>query len=334
MLIIRERPIMASVYDILTRLQMEIHEAGINLLQDVEISKNDVMVTCIHHGGGTEKHPSCGVNITDVTRNKKRHSAGTVHCFACGYTGDLATFVSECFGHNDRGIHGYKWISERFASVDVEHRQPLKLNMSRDATLDTHIEYIGEEELDRYRYTHPYMYERKLTDPIIDYFDVGYDEDTGTLTFPVHDAKGNVLFFQRRAVVGKSFLNDTAPKGGTLYGIHRIQQNLHRINELVICESIIDALTCWTHKHPATALMGSHASPTQIQMLRRLPIRKFIFALDNDTAGREGIEKLKDELGLHKVLYRLELPEGVKDVNVLEWDEFEDVFEDGQILLV
>lgn len=31
------------------------------------------------------------------------------------------------------------------------------------------------KELDRYRYIHPYMYKRGMTDDLIEKFDVGYD---------------------------------------------------------------------------------------------------------------------------------------------------------------
>jgi DNA primase len=314
-------PLLVDVETILHDLRFELREKDIDLLHDIKPTRNNLMVTCISHGDGHERKPSCGIS-TKVTKRPdgKIDPEGTVHCFRCDYTANLSEFISNCFGYNDLGVYGTKWLMQSYVSVEVDKRKPLNLNLSR--TKDTlKREYISEEELSNYRYTHPYMYQRKLTNAVINFFDVGYDPSTQCLTFPVCDKEGNVLFIQRRSVIGKFFQNDETEKGVTIYGIDKIYKNLDKVKEVIICESIIDALTCWTYKRPAIALMGL-GTDNQFRLLKEMPIRKFILALDNDEAGQNAIQRLKRILNKHQLLFTYELPSGKKDINELEQDEF------------
>lgn len=314
--------ILASPVDIVDRVKAEIQTKGIDLLEDIKPTHNNIMVSCIAHADGKERNPSLGISIDDVKGySGEMVPAGTCHCFTCGYTADLPTFVSNVFGRNDQGMFGYRWIMRNFMAIEVENRPHLSINMNRDEQEgEEEQKYIEEEELQLYRYTHPYMYERKLTDKIINYFDVGYDANTGTLTFPVHNMEGKAVLIQRRSVQGKQFHNDVgADKGRYLYGLYQVYQNLDHIQkhikEVQITESPIDALTFWTHKIPAVAIMQARPTEKQIELLRDLPIRKYVIATDNDHAGDEGAEKISEQLGDKKILYRVKFPSGVEDIN-------------------
>jgi DNA primase len=319
-------PIIAEVEEIVDLLRVEIRSQGVDLLKDMKPTHNNIMLTCIAHGDGTEKKPSLGVTTIDVFRNGKTYKAGTCNCFTCGYTVDLPEFISNVFGHNDKGMFGYKWLTQNFVNLSIEKRKPLELNMSRDIDEADLLfdETILEDELAKYRFTHPYMYERKLTDKVIEYFDVGFDTEKNALTFPVFDSEGDVKLIQRRSVASKQFINDEgANKGNYIYGLYQVIKNLSWIKELYICESPIDALTCWSHRVPAVALMGASITATQVKLLRDLPVRKLISALDNDKAGQEGSEKLVKYLGDVKVIFRLQFPEDVKDVNAMTEEQFQ-----------
>lgn len=56
-------------------------------------------------------------------------------------------------------------------------------NIFGDANNSNSAGYIREQELDKYRYIHPYMYERELTDKIIERFDI----DVTFARFNVYD---------------------------------------------------------------------------------------------------------------------------------------------------
>ncbi len=326
MITIWEKPILATVNDVVREVRREIRDMqGLDLLKDFKMSNRNIMVTCPFHKDGKERNPSMGISTVETRDGGRVYPAGTCHCLTCGYTGELPEFISDVFGHGDRGMFGYKWITSKFASVTIEHRKPLKLTQGRevDAVGSTH--HVTEEELESYRLIHPYMYFRKLTDKVIEYFDVGYDPKTDSLTFPVHDLSGNVPFVQRRSVAKKGFMNESiAAKGHVVYGLYHVYKNLSWVKEVVICESIIDALTCWVHRIPAVALMGALPTNVQLELLQKLPVRKYIVGVDNpliDEAGKKGANRIADVLGKTKLVNFLVFPEGVKDINEMEAEQ-------------
>jgi DNA primase len=225
--------------------------------------------------------------------------------------------ISEVFGHyDDGGDFGRKWLSKNFLTVAVESRKPLELNLSRGEKRQV-IRAPGftEQELDRYRYYHPYMYERGLTDEIIEEFDIGFDSNSECITFPVYYADKTPAFVARRSVKAKFF---NYPEGveKPVYSAERFVSG--KYSEAVICESFFNCLTCWKHGRPSMALIGT-GTEYQYAVLRKLPVRKYVLAMDPDEAGGRAMAKLKKALGTTKVITYLAVPLG-KDVN--DCDEF------------
>lgn len=322
-------PIMADANSILVELRNQLTINGIELLAKLKPTRNNVQFPCPSHGDGQEKKPSCGMSNVDVNRNGRVIPAGTVHCFSCGYTASIAEFVSFCFGRGlDGGSFGYRWLIKNFVSIEVDERKPIHLNIDRNSSkVEKVAKFISDSELEKYRFVHPYMYKRKLNDTIIQYFDIGYDVETKCITFPVKDRLGRTMFIQKRSVVGKFFNNaEDGRKSETLYGLDKVIENTDRINELIVCESIIDALTCWVHRRPAVALMGT-GNEQQYEILKKLNIRKYILALDEDDAGFIGWQKLKKHLNNSQLLYKFILPSDKKDLNELTHDQFEELEE-------
>lgn len=308
MLMVDEIPILENEMTIIETLRNELLNRGIEKLAVVKKSHGNIQVCCPVHKEGKERKPSCGINLDGSNGT----APGTVHCFTCGYVANFKEFVSDCFGYNDGGEYGKRWLLENFVSVEVEKRKNFKLNLSRTKPKQN---YITEEELDSYRYIHPYMYKRHLTDDIIEKFDVGYDEKTQCLTFPVWDEKGRCVFVARRSVKTK-FFNYPKEVNKPVYGLNFISQD---VTQVVVCESIINALTCWTWGIPAIALIGT-GSFEQYPILQNCHIRKFLLALDPDEAGDKGRARIRKNVK-GKMIIDLEIPEG-KDVNDLTEDEF------------
>ena len=159
------------------------------------------------------------------------------------------------------------------------------------------------------------MYQRKLTDEVIEKFDIGYDEhfelkdEEGKvkqvlrcLTFPVRDVSGNTLFIARRSVDIKFF---HYPEGviKPVYGLYELPDD---VREVIICESILNALTCYVYGKPAVALNGL-GTEYQYEQLKRLPARKFIIALDPDEAGQRATRKLRKALRGSKLVTQYEI---------------------------
>lgn len=313
--------ITVPVITILNVLKNELDVKGINLLHKIIPGTNNIQVTCPIHNHGQERKPSCGIS----TSTRKGVQAGTVHCFTCGFRSNLPEFISICFGRKDNGEFGKNWLIKKFISIQVTERPDLELNLSRRPTQNSEIEYVSEEELDSYRYTHPYHYQRGMTDEIIEKYDLGYDpnfklpetEQTfETVTFPVRDINGNTLFVARRAIHTKLFYypEDTDKP---IYGLYELDKNA---KEVIICESMFNALTCQVYGKQAVALLGL-GTEAQYRQLEQLSCRELIIGLDADSAGYKAGQRLKERLQGKKIISFLDIPEG-KDINDLTREEF------------
>ena len=302
-----------EVLDILLELQTQLKDNNINLLKDINDSGENVMITCPYHKDGNERRPSAGV----------RKSDGVFHCFTCNTVKTLPELISDCLGYNDYGVYGIQWLAKHFATVSIENRKPIDLNISREQKQEIQT-YVSEEELDSYRYYHPYMYERKLTNEVIEIFDVGFDGNTNCITFNCRNKHGNSLFIARRSVTTKYF---SYPKNveKEVYGIYELYQLKNFPTKVYICESMIDALTLWTHHLYACALNGL-GTELQFKQLKEMPCRHFVLATDNDSAGKLARIRLRSKLS-NKLITEVILPKGRKDINECSWEEIESLQE-------
>lgn len=328
--------------DVINELVAQLRANNINYIQKTKETSTHIQVCCPYHNGGMEQHPSAGI----------RKSDGKFHCFACNQVHDLAEVISHCFGHtNDYlGKFGWRWLLKNFASMEVEVRKDVKLDLSRSTVSSirdrdrsdsgmckpdptsaisrcnarSDIPYVSEEELDTYRYYHNYMYERGLSDDIISLFDVGYDRATNSLTFPVRDIDGNCLFVARRKVDYKYF-NYPKDVEKPLYGLYELKISgwfeQEHISDILVCESMLDALSAWVYGKPAVALNGVE-NDLQVAQLKELPCRKIILATDNDEAGFKARNRLKEKLK-NKIVTQYRFPIGKKDLNELSKEEFD-----------
>lgn len=336
-MIINNTQFNCDLEDIITELQSQLTLNNIPLIQKKHNTPTDIMIQCPYHGNGQERKPSAGISKKD----------GTFHCFACNEVHSLQEVISHCFGHYEDvfGSWGWKWLNKNFSSVEVENRKDVDLDFSRDTNNSIHNmdskNYVSEEELDSYRYIHPYMYKRRLTDEIIEMFDIGYDKNTECITFPVRDIRGNTLFIARRSVNTKFF---NYPEGveKPLYGLYelsKIWKGEYRVTEIpesqikpwvpggevIVCESMLDALTAWVYGKPALAMNGL-GNELQFKQLRELPCRKLILATDNDEAGLKARTRIRQNVK-NKLITEYEFPQGKKDLNELDFTEFENLLE-------
>lgn len=325
-------PIYVDELEVLGRIKETVlAEQGREILRKIKRSGDNIMVCCPKHNGGQERKPSCGI----LTVDKRGHVAGDVHCFSCDLVGSFEVFVSACFGFfDDNGAFGRKWLKDTFISGDEYERPDIPMDYQR-VDIKSYLKnrnkivYVSEEELASYRYYHPYMWKRKLTPEVVERYDVGYqkdflvyeDKNTGykkydeVLTFPCRDINGNCLFVSRRSIKGKSFylpLDLEKP----VYGVYELPKDA---KDVVICESVINALTCVSYGVPALALFGT-GDALQYRQLNALPVRHYILGLDPDKAGANGTKKLKKYLH-GKLLTQFIIPPK-KDINDLSYDEF------------
>ena len=176
----------------------------------------------------------------------------------------------------------------------------------------TKLEIPCKDDLDSYRYIHPYMYERHLTDDLIRMFDIGYDDEN--ITFPIKGRDGRVLFVARRSVSGKRFHIPPNIEKPLCY-LYEAQKYFPDSAEIHIVESLFNALTLYRYGYPAIALLGT-GTREQLGMLEKLPYRRMVIALDNDPAGNAGYLKIRNNVR-DKLISRLVPREYGKDINDL-----------------
>ena len=324
-----------ELIDILQELINQLRANDIQLIQKYKEGPTHIQICCPYHNNGQERRPSAGLRKED----------GMFHCFACGEVHSLQEVISYCFGYTDDivGKFGWNWLLKNFATVQAEERKDVELDFSRDSNYSvsdsrrsngllllqgnrrvqqTKPQLVSEEELDKYRYIHPYMYKRGLTDEIIELFDIGYDSLSDCITFPVRDINGNTLFIARRSVKTKWF---NYPEGveKPLYGLYEYYKYAeweygakHNMDcsEVIVCESMLDALSFWTVNKPAVALNGL-GDELQFKQLRELHCRKIILATDMDERGQLARKRIKQNLWGSKLVTEYFFPKGRKDAN-------------------
>ena len=320
--------IQADTENMLKTLKAELFTKGINRFAYFRRNGDNIQCPCPFHKNGQERKASFGVN----------GNLNKCHCFTCGWSGGIEDMISELFGFVD-STYGKRWLIKRFNTIEIESRPNIleglnvrnnvrninvyNSNINRNYDSNDNKRYITEEELDKYRYIHPYMYERKMDDRVIEIFDVGYDKEKECITFPVRDKNGNCLFIARRSVNTKFF---SYPQGveKPVYGLYELYQLNEFPKEIYICESMIDAITIWTHCGKYAVALNGLGNDLQFSQLNNMPNRTFILATDNDTAGIKAKIRLKKYIS-NKIIKEVILPSNRKDINECTYDEFENI---------
>ena len=299
-------------------LKFDLAQKGMQRFSIVRHNGENVQTSCPFHKNGQERKPSFGVN-GEIDR---------CHCFSCSWSGTIEEMISELYGYQDEGKFGKRWLIKRFNTVEIETRPNImegfnarnNRNINRLDNLNNNPvdnTYISDEELDKYRYIHPYLYERGLTDEIIERFDIGYDRERKEITFPVRDIEGRCVFVAGRSTERKFF---RLPKGmdKPIYCSHLFRYGTY--TRAYITESFLNCLTCWKYNKPAMAMIGT-GNRKQYEILNKLPVREYILAFDPDEAGRKATERFRKNVH-GKIIKELVYPDN-RDINDLQ-EEFLD----------
>ena len=227
MIKLQDTIIQSDTQSILDTLKFDLAQHGVDRFHIFRNNGENIQTNCPFHKNGQERKPSFGVN----------GEIDKCHCFSCGWAGTIEEMISELYGYQDDGKFGKRWLIKRFNTVEIETRPNImegfngrnnnnftnldithansyvsrfKQHIQGDKSSEQYPGEITEEELDKYRYIHPYLYERGLTDKIIERFDIGYDRERKEITFPVRDIEGRCVFVAGRSVERKFF---RLPKG-------------------------------------------------------------------------------------------------------------------------
>jgi len=148
----------------------------------------------------------------------------------------------------------------------------------------------------------------------------GHEHLSGSLVIPVCDVNGEVV-----QLYGRKLRDDLNHRGSSrhlyLPGPRRGVFNANALaacgGELVVCESLIDALTFWRHglRH-VTAAFGADGFTDELHTaLTEAGVGRVLIAFDRDEAGERGAAALADRLGGDGVeCFRVLFPAG-QDAN-------------------
>lgn len=326
MIKLQDTIIQTDTQSVLDMLKFDLAQHGVDRFHIFRNNGENIQTNCPFHKNGQERKPSFGVN----------GEIDKCHCFACGWSGTIEEMISELYGYQDEGKFGKRWLIKRFNTVEIETRPNImegfngrnnitirnnndihrfKQHIQSNKSSEQYSGEITEEELDKYRYIHPYMYQRGLTDEIIERFDIGYDRERKEITFPVRDIEGRCVFVAGRSVERKFF---RLPKGidKPIYCADKFRAGAYRT--AYITESFLNCLTCWKYNKPAMAMIGT-GNQKQYEILNKLPVREYILAFDPDEAGRKATERFRKNVH-GKIIKELVYPDN-RDINDLQ-EEF------------
>lgn len=301
---VNNKVITASIYDIIQQLKLECEGVYFSSIYD---KGDEIMFSCPYHKDGQEQHPSCSIHD-----NQSDSQNGIFHCFTCGASGTLIDLISYCLNINI--LDASEWLEERFGDsflVTQTFLPEIDLNVSKKV-------FMKEEDLDQYKYIHPYVLNRGISEDIIKKFTIGCTPDGKYVTFPCWDEHNHLIGIFKRSTTGKEFIipqNIDKP----IYLLNFIL-NEHQ-DKVFVCESQFNALSLWTWGYPAIALFGT-GSKEQYQILKKSGIRNFVLCFDGDEAGRKGKDRFIQNMKSSCFISFKNLPEG-KDVNNLTKEEFD-----------
>lgn len=143
----------------------------------------------------------------------------------------------------------------------------------------------------------------------------GHEHLRGSITVPIFDEAGRVVEMYGRKV--GTHLREGTPNHLYLPGPHRgvfNWQALGSSKEVIVCESLIDALTFWCagYRNVTCAYGVEGFGPDHWEALKKYEIKRVLIAYDRDEAGDRAAERLAAELtGAGIEAFRVKFPKGM-----------------------
>lgn len=288
-------------------------KTGKYYFKHIRTLSDNLQITCPFHKDGQENKPSANIRTSSASNTY----IGNFHCFTCGKSMSLKDVLKELLGSN----YNEDEINEKFGFNNLEMDNLFNKPEIIPFELPKQLPNIKESTLRKYRTYSDYLNKRNINEDTAKLFDIGYDEVTKEITFPIRDISRTVLGIGRRSTLTKRYnypLNFIKP----LYGVYELPR-LYTSVFIVEGPFNLWSLTQWGKQ--AVALLGT-GTQHQYKQLLDLKCKNFILTLDPDEAGRGGTNKIiKFLLNNHRHnIYVTLMPDG-KDVNDLTEEEFKNV---------
>lgn len=190
-------------------------------------------------------------------------------------------------------------------------------------------QFLDKKVLTPLLFRHPYLSEmRGIGDRVQNTFSVGYDKQKRAIALPWFNRAGELVNIKFRSVMDKRFWYYAGgqPVKFHLYGLHMLYRvPREKARRVFITESEIDALTLWDHGYAAIAMGGANLTGSQRELILQSPIEELVITTDNDKAGARIAECIVQQLSGYIWLKEVRLPVGVKDINDIPSENFQEI---------
>ena len=143
----------------------------------------------------------------------------------------------------------------------------------------------------------------------------GHEHFNGSIVIPIIDENNNVVEAYGRKI--RNNLRKGTPKHLYLPGQHLgvfNQQSLANHDEVILCESLIDALTFWNHgyKNVTTSYGTGGFTEDILKAFKANKIKRVLIAYDRDKAGEDAALELSKKLNKENIdTYRIQFPKNM-----------------------
>lgn len=241
---------------------------------DYHLSHKEMLIRCpFHDDSGHKRH--CYVNVKD--------KPGVFHCFAgqCKAHGDFMDLIVGITKWN-----AYKALTfcRQFTEAEVPELPPPP-------------EPPSEAELVKYKFWHPYCFDRGLTRDTLRRWGIGYDREENAVVIPWRSAVGQLCGLKRRYIITKRYIM-TEGFVPTLFGAQFIRpcESVVWLFEAEFDAMLVDQIFREEDTNDcACAIGGSDMSEGQLKQLLTLQPAGIVLFMDNDPAGKEATEKLLEK---------------------------------------
>lgn len=139
-----------------------------------------------------------------------------------------------------------------------------------------------------------------------------YDVFSDRIMFPIHDSFGNPIGFTARTLNKdqSKYINTSQTnlytKGDIVYNFHRAKQSAKKMNQLIVCEGVMDVIAyAKAGITNVVATLGTALTPHQLNLMKQCSMN-LLLSYDGDDAGQNAIYKagkIAKEAGFNVMVY-------------------------------
>ncbi|MED3275418.1 DNA primase [Bacillus thuringiensis serovar silo] len=244
-----------------------------------------------------------------------------------GHFTQLMSFLRDC---SEEEVIEY--LLEEYAS-DWDGESKLEIDLTR-LKMKEEVRGLPMELIEGLTVKSEYLYGRGVSYATQEYYTTVYDEVKQLVMFPYLTANGRLAALKKRRTDSKMFFYEGGgvPMRELVFGIDLAHRDCHKI--AIITEAEIDAM----YGHSVTGILGlgvgtSSLTKEKASVIRRSPVEELIIASDNDKAGEKLRKQIESEFGGELRLYRIEFPDGCKDLNDMSPQQLRDAIANKKALV-